>query len=171
MAEVEVKIVDKSENGLQVQIHRICGEKRGTTILSGCAAAILKEGYELETQFHRDGDHLLDQVERICSSIIAWLELWIERKKGIKRARWPSRGSPPGTEGAIFRTNWTDHCYVEKHPDGTTKFISHPYGLDNNGLQELAALSMSGWDVSIDAGSTHFPGRTVKVIVSKKENK
>jgi hypothetical protein len=48
--------------------------------------------------------------------------------------------------------------------------VSEPYDLDDAAIQRLAALIDAGYTIRIQGWSTHFPGRTFRITVEKKES-
>lgn len=63
---------------------------------------------------------------------------------------------------------WLDHHYKLLDPNGSSIFVSEPYGLFGDSLARLARLAQSGWNVSIDSGRALWvPGGTVAVWIRK----
>jgi hypothetical protein len=84
---------------------------------------------------------------------------------------WLKNGPDMSRHGAYSHA-WIDHpSKLVSKETGTTYFRSEPYEIGEDGLRRLVALIDAGWDVIIRADeSDHFPGRTLAVLVSKKDD-
>ena len=84
--------------------------------------------------------------------------------------QWPHKVYFPITEvcpsvDAYCRPLWLDHQNVETDDDGTTRYVCHPYRLDDAAWQDFTALTAAGYRVRVTGNSDYLPGRTVRVEV------
>lgn len=71
----------------------------------------------------------------------------------------------PSVDAGAFRPVWLDHQNVEPAPDGTTRYVCHPYRLYEDAWEDFTALTAAGYRVRVTGESNYLPGRTVRVEV------
>jgi hypothetical protein len=111
----------------------------------------------------------LDHLERVLAGGMAAIQE--EQLRRIYSVRdWNRNGPDMGRYGG-YRMDWIDHpSKLVSKRTGRVYYRSEPYQLGEAGLRRLVTLLDEGWDVYLDAGkSDHFPGRTLAVLVSKRE--
>lgn len=85
--------------------------------------------------------------------------------------RWPAdlfrriAALCPSVDAGAFRPRWLDHQNAETTPDGTTRYVCHPYRLDEAAWEDFTALTAAGYRVRVTGESNYLPGRTVRVEV------
>jgi hypothetical protein len=98
------------------------------------------------------------------------------RRAGVKQRRWPMHRRGPGMlrESGRYRYytlpphDWWDHGYLLVRPDGEQQWVSEPYQLSADGLRQLVALEDEGWSVWVDGRGLHYPGQTVRVLITRE---
>lgn len=127
---------------------------------------------------HMDGldENQADHLERVLASFMAVIRKHMREQQGVKLRAWRFKhGDPSGTDkhGMTWEAmGWKDHAKKLVFPSGQTQFIGEPYRLDGDDLRGLVALLDGGWHVIIEPTfSTHFPGSTMLVRVSKPSEK
>jgi hypothetical protein len=102
--------------------------------------------------------------------------LWMDRR--FTRREWKPGPKSPACAKTPWRfwefnqddRPWLDHLIrlIDKDT-GTVYYVSEPYQIHEEAILRLAQLAQDGWQVWIDASmSTHFPGQTVAVLVSRR---
>jgi hypothetical protein len=115
-----------------------------------------------------------DHLGRILSGIQSYLWIMTMEKKGLKTRPWNPKKGRPRAEKLPFgyetkQEDWMDHLSVSRDGKEET-FVSEPYQLSGEALRQLVRLLDEGWDVFVSACfSTHFPGRTVRVLVRRSK--
>ena len=94
------------------------------------------------------------------------------RDRGFRRVKGWDADCPryPGRDsmGGPFY-DWEDHCYMLKHKEVPTVYVSEPYveRVQGEAFSELADLVADGWHVQISEGlSLHNPGRTLPIWIT-----
>jgi hypothetical protein len=65
---------------------------------------------------------------------------------------------------------WVDHTFRILGPEEKrVRYVSEPYDLNEEAIRRLAALLDAGYTVRIMGWSTHFPGRTFRIVVEDRE--
>ena len=80
----------------------------------------------------------------------------------------PADEEPGESIGGRFY-DWEDHCYMLKHKDVPTVYVTEPYveRVQGEVFLELAELVKDGWYVQIAEGlSLHNPGRTLPIWIT-----
>ena len=68
-------------------------------------------------------------------------------------------------DGLGCRPPGVDHDSMILRNGRPEKFITHPYGLDEEQLREMLAFAdRFSLEINIDGFSSHFPGRTIRVV-------
>jgi hypothetical protein len=113
-------------------------------------------------------DCQLDHLERLLAGGLALLRQHQLKAWCKVRDDWGQRGAP--RSGIYKLDHWMDHLSrLVVLETGRTLFRSEPYGIDGEDLRQLVALAGEGWDISIRPElSTHFPGCTMAVIVTRQ---
>ena len=91
--------------------------------------------------------------------------------RGFRRVKGWDQHCPnyPGRSPDDFRQrySWEDHCYMLKHKEVPTVYVSEPYHLEGDDFVELAELVKDGWHVQISEGlSLHNPGQTIPIWIT-----
>lgn len=132
------------------------------------------------------GQH--DRLERTVSAVLGALRVGLLVRQGWTLRPWrPTNARQPAVRrgdgyGSRFfewdprHTGWIDHPYriTTRAPDGALieRFIAEPYNLNADDLRALAKLADEGWSVTVDADwSLRYPGSTVRVVISRKEDR
>lgn len=68
----------------------------------------------------------------------------------------------------VLISGWFDHPYRLRTPAGQTIYVSEPYHIHTEGIENLARIAADGWSVEImPEKALHFPGRTVAVWIRR----
>jgi hypothetical protein len=71
--------------------------------------------------------------------------------------------------GGRFIGDWIDHAGSLKLSDGRTAFVSEPYGLFYDSIEALLAFcNKLDIECTIDAGSSHFPTRCLRITLTER---
>ena len=71
----------------------------------------------------------------------------------------------------VWNGAWLDHIEMSKDSDGRLHLIGRPYGLniDLKVLDQFKKMTENSLNVHIGADRVHFPGWTIEIDVTKKE--
>lgn len=88
---------------------------------------------------------------------------------GWKRLKgWDGKGpnviKGPHNTWELPSKRWIDHSY-RLRKNGRTVYVSEPYGMYEDAIEELFLLMACGWNVNVTGESEYYPGWTIKIEV------
>ncbi len=107
----------------------------------------------------------LGDVEAVCAGLVA-----ATRKEKIRRS---DMGVMPGWDAArgLSHLNVRDHCYRLVGKQDEITYVSEPYCVTSEGIQELIELSEKGWEVELSSSdSIHYPGHTLAIKLTRESD-
>jgi hypothetical protein len=70
--------------------------------------------------------------------------------------------------GGGLHRRFLDHLYRIVTRGGKKIYVAEPYGIDGEGLAELAELDRGGWYVQIGQTPLWYPGRTTPILMERR---
>ena len=115
----------------------------------------------------------MDDIERCLAVLMGKVKIKIEKHKGTKQSWNNSKLCKKlglSDNGAVYKTEFLDHCSKIILDNGKEYFISEPYNIDLFGLKELIKFCEdNNVNCMIDGESSYNTGRTFRLMLNKKE--
>lgn len=100
--------------------------------------------------------------KKFTSEMRASWKRYKQRERMREYGGWVGKGAPK-----YPLRFWADHNTTVKEPDNYRTYISQPYEIDSKDILEMAEMVKQGWYFHIDGVSHHYPGRTIRICVTK----
>jgi hypothetical protein len=89
---------------------------------------------------------------------------------------WPAplrqRPPLPGADRWQYASNYklVDHAYTIRDKDGRRRLCAEPYGLNEEDLEDLAALNAGGeWSAYVGQFPIYYPGHTTQIVYVRRK--
>lgn len=145
----------------------LCGRREK---LSEPAKVLLSAVQDMDVEGFSDRE--LDDLERAAATVMAAVRREHLGREGFVQKKWArstAKARAPRPSGPLF----DEFFYkLENVREGEEVFVAEAYRLDAEQLDQIAQLERRGWDVSVETmGALQFPGRTLSVIITRRERK
>ena len=111
-----------------------------------------------------------ESAQQVEALITAWLATYRAQHQltDAKQREWDETQAPAHVyrEDSV-RPQYLDHDYKLTTPGEAPIYVSEPYSITTEGVQQLADLTRQGWAVTIDGESLHNPARCVRITLAR----